>query len=351
MDKAPLAGVVDHGRITQLEHGSTLMYHPHRIVIAPFAAALLLAFPVSAAWSQTALPPAAASAVKAPDPVYFRIRMEMGDIDRAREWLDGGVDPNLQGDRIGSGLMIAAWNGNIPLMELFAAHGADINRANKLGETALMHAAWQGQIEAVRWLLAHGARVGRGPLQWSALHYAVFAGHGDIAALLLDQGADIDARSPNGSSVLMMAVYEGHDDLARRLVERGADTTVKNENGDGALQWALKFDRPQIARIVATREEFKVAASKPKAEFGPVRKSERIPKELEDLLNVREILAQRHLSVDKIDSQIAAARAKYARASLKRNAPPAAAAVLEISAERKAPQRQRVRMVGDAQKK
>lgn len=319
------------------------MYHPHRIPIARLAAALLLA----------ALPPAAAAqgilerifaAPGLPDAATFRIRLEAGDLAQARAWLQAGLDPNFQGDRIGGGTMIAAWEGNLELMELFAARGADVNLANALGETALMHAAWKGHGEAVRWLLARGARVDSGARQWAALHYAVFAGHRDIAQLLLERGADINARSPNGSSVLMMAVYEGREDMARWLVARGADTRIRNENGHGALDWAMKFNQVNIARAVApTPEEFRVTASKPKADWGETIKSEAVPKDIEELLGIRAILAARGLSVDKIDRNIAALRAKYARASLKREAPPAA--VLEISAERKAPGKQRMRMV------
>lgn len=300
-----------------------------------------LAALVAAAW--LALPAAAADLT---DPATFRIRMEVGDLGQAREWLDAGLDPDFMGDRIGSGLMIAAWEGNLALMELFAARGANVDMANALGETALMHAAWKGRVDAVRWLLDRGARAERQALQWSALHYAVFAGHGEVVDLLLERGADINARSPNGSSALMMAVYEGREDLARRLVERGADTGLKNENGDGALEWAMKFNHAAIARVVApTPQAFQVAASQPKANWGEARKSEPIPKDLEDMLGVRAILAARGLSVDKIDRDIAALRAKYARASLKRDTPPPV--VLEISAERKKPGRQRARIVAD----
>lgn len=306
------------------------MYHPHRTVVAALLASLVL------------LP--AAFAAGLPDPVLFRTRMEVGDIEQARAWLDAGLDPNTQGDRIGSGLMVAAWEGNLDLMELFVRRGADIDRSNRRGETALMHAAWKGQIEAVRWLLANGARVEREPMQWTALHYAVFAGQEEIAALLLERGADLNARSPNGSSVLMIAVYEGREDMARRLLARGADVGVRNENGDGALEWAMKFNQPKIARLVAaTPEAFRVAASKPKADWAPQQKSEPLPKDIEDLLNVRSILAARRLSLDKIDRDIAALRAKHARAALKRDAPPPA--LLEISASRKAPEKQHARIV------
>jgi hypothetical protein len=294
-------------------------------------------------WAMLALACLPARAAPLPDATQFRVQMEAGAVERAREWLDAGLAPDFLGDRIGSGLMIAAWEGNLPLMELFHARGANIDQTNARGETALMHAAWKGHGAAVRWLLEHGARVGQQPEQWTALHYAVFAGHGEIAERLLEAGADINARSPNRSSVLMMAVYGGREDLARWLLVRGADTRIRNENGQGALDWAMKFNQTKIARMVATQEEFRVAASRPKADWGEVRKSEPMPKEIEELLVIREALASRNFPLDVVDQNIAAARARHARAAMKREAPPPA--VLEISASRRAPDRQSARII------
>ena len=61
-------------------------------------------------------------------------------------------------DRIGTGLMLAAWEGNLPMMELLVSRGADVNKTNEVGEQALLIAAWRGRLDVVKWLLAHGAR-------------------------------------------------------------------------------------------------------------------------------------------------------------------------------------------------
>lgn len=283
-----------------------------------------------------------------PDPVRFGVRIELGDLAQAREWLDAGLPPDFVGDRIGTGLMIAAWEGNVPLMELFVARGADINKTNAVGEQALQHAAWRGKLDAVKWLLAHGAQVNREPLQWTALHYAVFAGHEEIVRFLLARGADINARSTNGSSVLMMAVYEGREELARDLVGLGADRSITNDRGDGALEWAMKYKHLGIARLVSEPQQFAVAASLPKEHWGEPVRSVPLPQaqlpatpgEIEQLLSVRGILAARGLnaSVHELDRRIAALRAK----PVLNNRP---AAILEISASRRAPREQEARLI------
>ncbi len=208
-----------------------------------------------------------------PDAARFGTRMEIGDIAAAREWLDAGLSPDFVADRIGTGLMIGASTGNIPLMALFVARGANPNKTNAADETALMHAAWRGQLDAVQWLLANGARLNREPLKWTALHYAVFAGHEHVVAHLLERGADINARSTNGSTPLMMAAFEGHEKLAQQLLAKGADTGIKNENGDGALEWAFKYRRPGIARAVADGKTYAAAAALPQAYWGEVMRS------------------------------------------------------------------------------
>jgi hypothetical protein len=295
-----------------------------------------------------------------PDPVAYGNRVESGDIGQVREWLAAGLDPDYLADRIGTGLMIAAWYGNLPMMELLVARGANVNQANAIGEQALMHAAWRGNAEAVEWLLAKGAKINSEPMRWSALHYAAFAGHGAIAELLLRNGADINARSTNGSSALMMAVYEGHEPVVKQLLARGADRSVKNDRGDGALEWAFKYQRLSIARLVSAPQEFVAAANQPRSRWGAPQRSLRdgeplaepspyqppapdpANRKIDELMRMRQVLAARGLkdAVEKMDRRIAALRAQRARAD--KTTP--AAAVLEITAERASPENQRMRV-------
>jgi hypothetical protein len=288
---------------------------------------------------------APSSPLPAPSPALFGARVEAGDIGRVRAWLEAGLSPNFFADRIGSGLMIAAWNGDIPMMELFVAHGADIGMTNDFGEQALLHAAWRGHLDAAKWLLAHGAQAKRPPMQWTALHYAVFSGRKDLAQALIERGADIDARSPNGSSVLMMAVYEGREELATMLIDLGADRRAKNDWGDGALEWAMKFNHLKLARVVSSADEFAEAAARPKEHWGEAKKSLLASDELERMLRVRDYLEARRMSLDRIDRQLAAERARLAREMIAGEALPPRHVTLEVTARRGKPNEQKASLV------
>ena len=280
-----------------------------------------------------------------PTPTAFVTRLELGDVAQAQAWLDAGLPPEFMGSRIGNGLMIGAWEGNIDMMRLFISRGADINRMNGNGETAIILAAWRGQLAAVKWLLERGARLNAPPRQWSALHYAVFAGHREVVDYLLAQGADINARSTNGSSVLMMAIYEGREDLARLLVEKGAERGVRNDWGDGALEWAMRYNQLNIARMITNPEEFNIAVSQPKETWGEPQRSLRMSKELEDLMEMREKLVERGESTAAIEKRIAIERVRIMRAETDRQPSPQRAVTMEITASRKAPQEQSATIV------
>lgn len=261
------------------------------ILLALLAAALLLAAPARAdepastpGWQF----PFSLGAAFPPDPARFGVTVERGDLDTVRGWLERGLDPEYVADRIGTGLMIAAWEGNVPMMELFVAHGADVNATNALDEQPLLHAAWKGRLEAVRWLLARGARINRPGLQWSALHYAAFNGHDEVARHLIERGAAINARSPNASTPLMMAAREGKENAAKLLLEMGADTGLRNDRGDDALAFAMRYENVRIAKMVSTREQFAQAARSPQS-FGPPTRSVPAPARIQALM--REMLA------------------------------------------------------------
>ncbi|HEY8855932.1 MAG TPA: ankyrin repeat domain-containing protein [Rugosibacter sp.] len=225
-----------------------------------------------------------ALAASLPDRVTFSVAIERGDVAQARAWLDAGLPPDFEGSLIGNGLMIGAWEGNIPMMALFMSHGADVNAVNVHGETALLHASWKGHLDAVRWLIVQGAQPNRQGKAWSALHYAAFAGHEEIVRYLLTQGAEVNALSPNGSTPLMMAAREGQAEIATSLLTAGAQGGIVNDNGENAVRWAMRNNNLVIAREIAGRKNFAAIAAQPADSWGKATRSQPVPDSVDRLL-------------------------------------------------------------------
>ena len=110
--------------------------------------------------------------------------------------------------------------------ELVSA-GADVNLDNKL-YTPLVLAARSNDVEMVKFLLANGADVNK-PSQGSsakyyqtALHACAFEKLPEMARLLLDAGANIEATDALGRTPLQLARQLGHDQMVELFRQAGA---------------------------------------------------------------------------------------------------------------------------------
>ncbi|MCJ1393706.1 hypothetical protein MMC18_006582 [Xylographa bjoerkii] len=73
---------------------------------------------------------------------------------------------------------------------------------------------------------------------WTPLLRAASSGREDIVQLLIDEGADIEARGPCDLTALMLAVKEHHDSVTKVLLDKGASTAATDESGWTALHQA-----------------------------------------------------------------------------------------------------------------
>lgn len=186
------------------------------------------------------------------------IRKDAGSVVKL---IERGIDVNTV-DRAGNSLLIQAVRQDIPdLFEQLMQRRARLNTRNKNGETALSIAAYIGNMKYVQRLVEAGAEVNF--FGWPPLAYAAFNGHAEIAEYLLKRGAEIDAKTENGTTAIFFAARYGHGDVVKLLLAEGADVSTTNELGDTAVDWALKGRNTDIADLLraAGGKSGKVAGS------------------------------------------------------------------------------------------
>ena len=155
--------------------------------------------------------------------------------------------------------------GRTQIVEFLRQHVAQTGSANvsPLGNN-ICNAARTGDIKAVKQQLAKGADVntrdskfGVSPLSWAAL-----LGHTEIAELLIQRRADVNARNRDGGTALHGAAFLGQTETVELLIQKGADVNARNDRGATPLD-ALAVDW-ETTEFVATLLEIKVDEEKVK---------------------------------------------------------------------------------------
>jgi len=179
-------------------------------------------------------------------------------------------------------LEAAAFSNDAETASQLLAKGADPNSKDVAGITPLLAAAWNGDRNTaiVRLLLQHGANVNavsaveavdtvkNGPLAIGLLTPLLSAapyGNYETVALLVNAGANVNAKDVRGMTPLAMAVISDRPDPrnVRLLLAKGADPGLRSKNGESAVDWANKYQNPEM--LAAFGAKSKAVAGVPDA--------------------------------------------------------------------------------------
>ena len=184
---------------------------------------------------------------------------------------DDGVSALLHARYRASGDIVALVRDRVPELDVFEASAlGDAERIRELlassgpdlvgersadGFTPLHLAAFFGKIDVARLLLDAGADPDARGTAWmtgTALHSGVSARHPDVVAALLDAGADPDLPQSGGWTPLHGAAHNGDAETTALLLRHGADPTQSDDEGRTAEDHARdRGDDPTIAAIRA----------------------------------------------------------------------------------------------------
>jgi ankyrin repeat protein len=184
----------------------------------------------------------------------------------------------------------AADRGDPETIELLLAHGGDVKVLDGFGQTPLMGAIFgdpSTQCEQKADLLFTGSdvnalntfagKVKNGPIEMthmSSLMFAVPYCAPAVAERLVKAGARVNERDVQQVTVLMRAVARdsANPEIVKVLLDAGADVNAKDRNGETALDWALKYGNPEIDKMLeaagGTHGDRKPAPVRP-AEYEP----------------------------------------------------------------------------------
>lgn len=93
------------------------------------------------------------------------------------------------------------------------------------------------------------------------LHYACFSKSINVVDLLLDLGADFNARDVDGKSVLSYAVCSGSKRVVKKLLIRGADKSIKENNGKKPIDLAEEKGYDNMAELLRKKNYFEKCCS------------------------------------------------------------------------------------------
>lgn len=190
----------------------------------------------------------------------FMSAVKKGEIEKVKNMLDKGMDPNVYNMGGLTALHLTISKNNAEMAQLLIDRGADVNRPAKTASatTPLDSAIAYNKPDMVSVLTRNGAQLTiEDDSGWTALHRAVEQGRVEIVQALLDAGADGEIATQNGSTPLLLAVSRNQAGTLKALLSNKSVAATVNrfvfpEDGSSALHMAISREYPDVVQELIT---------------------------------------------------------------------------------------------------
>jgi len=134
-----------------------------------------------------------------------------------------GLDPQAK-DSTGNTMLHIASTGSVEMVKYLIAKGFDIRALDIWNMIPAVTSGFWSKKDILAYYLSNGISVNEkfGPDNNTMLHFIAAYGPIDMAAFLLDNGADVNAVNSNNESVLAMAIMDNKINTVKLLIDRGA---------------------------------------------------------------------------------------------------------------------------------
>ena len=173
-----------------------------------------------------------------------------GSIESVDFLLQQGAQLNARDDDKLTPLHYAARTGKTHCLRYLVERGAKLNARNLDDASALHIAAEHGRQAMLRYLLEQKLPVDDRSIYYTPLMQAALAGHAGCVQLLLEHGANPQARDEEKWTVLHFAAECTDPECVRLLLEAGAKPNLRNSAKATPLMRAVEYNRPDIVRLL-----------------------------------------------------------------------------------------------------
>src|SRR5258706_1551939 len=120
-----------------------------------------------------------------------------------------------------------------------------------VGNTALHEASDKGHVAIAELLIDYGANIdARTRSSITPMHNAILGHHTGVVKLLLARGAHVNAALASGLTPLHLAALKGYSDIAEILLDMEAEVNAQSQSGRTPLHWAALNGHEGIVRLL-----------------------------------------------------------------------------------------------------